>query len=134
MCLGKSETEEVEQVKDVVAKQEQGVDVKDLQPVGDTVRELQFFQEDPSDMDDLLALLGEEEEDEEDDEEEEELAEGEGIRKGGATEGSDDSLGSIPMGLSDESEESVVDPVGLSDESQSQLLIGRKDSFTSWFI
>ena len=59
----------------------------------------------------------EEEEDEEDDEEEEELAEGEGIRKGGATEGSDDSLGSIPMGLSDESEESVVDPVGLSDES-----------------
>ena len=122
LCLGKTETKEAEVVKDVVAKQEQGIDAKDLVPKGDTVKELRFFQEEPSDMDDIMALLGEDDEDEDEDEDE-----GEGI-KGGTTQDSSESLGSIPMGLSDESDESVVDnpldspsPVGLSDESQESV-------------
>ncbi len=134
LCLGKTETEEAEVIKDVVAKQEQGVDVKDLQPRSDTIKELQFFQEEPSDMDDILALLGEEDEEEEDEDEDEDeeegLAEGKKLSKGGATEDSEESLGSIPMGLSDESDESVVDnplddsqspAVGLSDESDESV-------------
>ena len=107
LCIGKGETKEAEVVKDVVAKKEQGVEPKDLEPRGDTIKELQFFQEEPSDMDDILALLGEEDEEEDEEEEEEDISEE--VAEGGATEGSDDSLGSIPMGLSDESDESVVD-------------------------